>query len=286
MSFMRLARSLLLALAPVGLAGCLHEADRPTWMNRIPLLRSTPEPNTAALEYVLIERPAGGDEINRQVWDRIDEQFLPFETRTLLEATGLRVGLASESTPGPLRKMIDDPRTGRGHRFRTFSLDKPAPLLVGGVTPHAAFPMPAGQDGTTKFARDEVALGFEATVRDAPDGKVLVKLVPHARYRDPGHFLPTEGGERDVGTEQFPAAGFEVTLSPNEFLVIGTDSYWDGTFGHAAFTGPQDDRQVQRLLVLRAGRTKDDRGSLPEAISQAVAPPLASQATAARGVSP
>ncbi len=286
MSFMRLVRCLLIALAPIGLAGCLHEADRPAWMNRIPLLRSTAEPNAAALEYVLVERPVGGEEINRDVWLRIDEQFLPFETRTVLEATGLRVGIASESAPGPLRKMIDDPRTGRGHRLRTFALDKPAPLLVGGVVPHAAFPMPAGENGTTTFARDEVALGFEVTVRDAPDGKVLLKLVPHARFRDPGHLLPTADGERDVGTEQFPAAGFEVTLSPNEFLVVGTDAYWGGTFGHAAFTGFEDDRQVQRLLALRAGRTRGDRGAGPDADTQAVAPPLASQATAARGVSP
>jgi len=285
MSFMRLARSLFFALAPVGLAGCLHEADRPAWMNRIPLLRSTPEADAAGLEYWLIERPVGGDDINRHVWDRIDEQIFPFETRATLEATGLRVGIASESTPGPLRKMIEDPRTGRGHRLRTFSLDKPAPMLVGGVLPHAAFPMPAGESGTARFARDEVALGFEITVKDGPDGKVLVRFVPHARFRDAGHLLPTDGGERDVGTEHFPAAGFEVTLSPTEFLVIGTDSYREGTFGHAAFIGVDDDRQVQRLLVLRAGRTKGDRAPT-EANAQAAAPPLASQATAARGVSP
>ena len=284
---MRLARLFVIALVPVGLAGCLHEADRPGWMNRIPLLRPTAGPDAAALEYVVIERPAGGEEINRAVWDRIDEQIFPFETRTQLEATGLRVGIASESTPGPLRKMIDDPRSGRGHRFRSFSLDKPHPMLVSTVLPHAEFTIPAGEHGTTKFARADTALGFEVTVHDAPDGKVLVKLVPHARYRDPGHLLPTADGERDVGTERFPAAGFEVPLSPTENLVVGTDSYRAGTFGHAALTGPRDDRQVQRLLVLRAGRTKGDRdGLLPDANTQAVAPPIASQVTAARGVSP
>ena len=147
----------------------------------------------------------------------------------MLEEAGLRVGIASESTPGPLRKMIDDPRTGRGHRFRTFSLDKPAPLLVSGVLPHAGVHHPDRRGGTAKFARDETALGFEVTVRDGPDGKVLVKFVPHARFRDPGHLVPTADGERDVGTEHFPAAGFEVALSPTEFLVIGTDAYREET---------------------------------------------------------
>ena len=279
---MRLARWLVIGLLPLGLAGCLHEADRPTWMNRIPLLRNAPEPGTASLEYVLIERPAGGEEINRQVWNRIDELIVPFETRLVLEATGLRVGIASESTPGPLRKLIDEPRTGRGHRYRTFPLDKPAPLLVSGPVPHATFPIPSGEDGTSRFVRDDAALGFEVTVRDGPDGKVQVKLVPHARFRDAGHLLPT-GGERNVGTETFPAAGFEIALGPTEYLVIGTDYLREGTFGHAALTGQVEERTVQRLLVLRAGQTKAEPAA---STTQATAAPIASQATAARGARP
>jgi hypothetical protein len=284
---MRLARLLLIGLTPVGLVGCLHEADRPEWMNRIPLLRATPDPDSAILEYVIVERTAGGEDVNRRVWDRIDEQLFPFETRTVLEDAGLRVGTASESTPGPLRKMIEDPRTGRGHRFRSFPLDKPAPLLVSGALPRAVFSLPAPDGHRIGFNHDQTALGFEITVRDAADGKVFVKLVPHAKYREPHQLLPTEGGERDQGTESFPAAGIEVALSPTEYLVIGTDSYREGTFGHAALTGPKEDRVVQRLLVLRASRTKSEHGTAtvgPD--SQVVAPPLVSQATAARGVSP
>jgi len=107
--------------------------------------------------------------------------------------TGLRVGIASESAPGPLRNLIDDPRSGRGHRFRTFSLDKPAPLLVSGVVPHAAFTVPAGESGTAKFDRDEAALG---AFLDAVDGglthlaaegvahlpaRLLLVQLPHAQ---------------------------------------------------------------------------------------------------------
>jgi hypothetical protein len=286
-SFMRLTRRSFIALVPVLLAGCLHQADRPAWMNHIPLLRSTPEPNSAALEYVIIERPAGTEEINRRVWERVDELVFPFETLATFQAAGLRVGIASESTPGPLRKLIDDPRTGRGHRFRTFPLDQPAPLLVSTPVPHADIVIPAGENGTTRFARDDASFGFEITVRDGTEGRVIVKLVPHARFRDPSRLLPTDGGERDFGTEDFPAAGFEVTLSSTEYLVIGTDFYREGTFGHVALTGAKDERQVQRLLVLRAGRTKGDRELPPPGPeSQATAPPLASQATMVRGVSP
>src|SRR5262245_33428723 len=172
-SSMRLVRLLLLGLTPVALAGCLHEADRPAWMNRLPLLRGTPDPDSALIQYVIVERTASGDEINRRVWDRIDEQLFPFETRTVLEAAGLRVGTVSESTPGPLRKMIEDPRTDWGHRVRSFALDKPAPLFVSGAIPRAAFTLPGLDGRPTSFGRDQVALGFDMTVRDGPDNKVV-----------------------------------------------------------------------------------------------------------------
>jgi hypothetical protein len=286
---MRLARLLLIALGPAALAGCLHEADRPRWLDNLSLLRPTPEADAAAVKYVLVERPAGGEEINRRVWDRIDEQFLPFETRVLLEDAGLRVGIATDSAPGPLRKMIEDPRTARGHRGRTFALDRPAPLAVSLPVQRAEFSVQAAEGGRTTFVRDDVALGFDVTVRDAGDGKVLVHFVPHARYRDPNQLLPTGDGVRDQATETFPGVAFEVTLAASEYLVIGTDWYWEGTFGHQAFSAEKGGRAVQRLLVLHAGRTKADRTGptlLTGEDGQAVAPPLASQATAARGARP
>jgi hypothetical protein len=89
-------------------------------------------------------------------------------------------------------------------------------------------------------------------------------------------------GERDTETEHFPAAGFEIALAPTEFLVIGTEFYREGTFGHAALTGQVDERPVQRLLVLRAGQTRADPA---DQTTQAVLP-IASQATAARGARP
>jgi hypothetical protein len=283
---MRLARVLIVGLLPVALAGCLHESDRPRWMNRIPLLRSAPAEDAAAIEYVLVERPAGGEEINRRVWNQIDEQILPFENRTVLEADGLRVGIASESTPGPLRKLIEDPRTVRGHRHRTFPLDKPAPLLLTDPLAKAEFALPATDGSPTFFSREFVALGFEITVRDAPDGKVHVRLTPRARFRDPSRLLPTDLEDRDQATETFPGAGFEVTLLPSEYLVVGTDSYWEGTFGHATLTEETDDRHAQRLLVLRARHWKPDRPMLLGGGGRPTAAPLATQASLARGYAP
>lgn len=286
---MRLARALCAAFLPLVVAGCLsdRESIAARWRDRLPLFRSAPDADTAFVEYVVAERAAGGDDVNRRVWDRIDEQGVPYETRAILEENGLRAGTIGGSTPGPLRGMIDDPRTSRGHRFRSFPLDKPAPLMVAGPLSRAEFAL-AGSQGPMAFAHDQINLGFELIVREAPDGKVIVKFVPQARFREPMQLLPSVTGERDQGSESFPAAGFEIALSPNEYLVVGTDVFRPDTFGYAAFTDVKDGRPVQRLLVLRAGLTKADRGSpgFLGSDDRAGAAPLATQAGIARASRP
>ena len=89
-------------------------------------------------------------------------------------------------------------------------------------------------------------------------------------------------------SELFPTAGFEVALGVSDYLVVGTDWYWDGTFGSAAFVGEKDGRPIQRLLVLRASRTKakGDLNLLSGEPERAAAPPLATQASLVRGARP
>lgn len=286
---MRPLRALLIAAIPIALAGCLSDGNRSRWLDPIPLLGGSTDPDTALLQYVIIERTAGTEDINRRAWDRVDEQVLSFETREALETAGLRAGTTTESAPGVLRKLIDDPRTSWGHRARTFALDKPAPLPVSGVLQRAEFSMPTANGGTIQFNREGAVLGFDITVRRGSEGKVLCKIVPRVKYHDPSQILPADAGDRGLSTESFPAAGFELAILPTEYIVIGTDSYWEGSFGHAAFVSDKEERQVQRMLVLKATRSKSESQSqLPITTSskQVEAPPLAVQAATARGAMP
>jgi hypothetical protein len=113
--------------------------------------------------------------------------------------------------------------------------------------------------------------------------------VPRVTDHDPSQILPADVGDRGLSTETFPAAGFELAILPSEYIVIGTDSYWEGSFGHVAFVSEKDERQVQRMLVLKATRRSAERQS-PLPISgtndQFEAPPLAIQAATARSARP
>ena len=279
---MRRARRWLVALLVVSLAGCFStQEQRARWADPFDLFAPGRETDSASVHYVLIERPAG-EEINRRVWDQVDEQIFPFETRTALEAAGLRVGRVGGTMPAQLRRLVDNPRSRGGLRGRYFALDKPVPLATTDQLPKVDFPVADPEGATSRFAKDRVTLGFDVTVREAKDGGVVVKVVPHARFRDPTRLLVGELSDGDIATELFPTAGIELPLSANEYLVIGTDSYREDTFGHAALVGEKDGETAQRLIVLWAGLAKSPK---PAAIG-AGPPPLAVQANTARGSRP
>ena len=87
-------------------------------------------------------------------------------------------------------------------------------------------------------------------------------------------------------TENYAALSFEVTLAPNEFLVIGAGSDRPETLGYQCFVRPDESAPVQRLLVIRTGRmaqnesvtNSEDASPFPSA-----APPLAIQAALTSG---
>jgi hypothetical protein len=85
--------------------------------------------------------------------------------------------------------------------------------------------------------------------------------------------------------------GWDVTVAPNEYVVLGARSDRPATLGHASFVRGGEAVPVQRLLVIRT--TRPDKGLEPTATAEAPAelslrskaPPLALQAswTVARG---
>jgi hypothetical protein len=283
----------LLLLFPL-LTGCLgNSTSRAQFFNRLPFLNSTdPTQESAFIEYVMIDRPAGRDEINRRVWDRVDEQVIHTDIRIGLEAIGLRIGTISDSMPGVLRGMVDDPRTNRGHRFRSFAADKTAALIITPENKRVDFTMPNGTREPIQFTREKASLGFEISVKELPDNKVQVRLVPIARFYDPTLFVPThENGIREEASETFPTGAIDIVVSASEYIVIGTEYYTPRTFGHNAFVGHSTtlERSAQRVLVLRAGLTKAER-SAPKLLNGKDDPsgtlPIASQASIARGQKP
>jgi hypothetical protein len=287
---MRRARVFWLGLLALGLSGCLH--DRParssSFFDRFS--RGPSGPDAVFLEYALIERPAGSAAINREVWANLDEQVLPAETRALLTENGFRVGVVGGLLPSELEAMIANPKSDTGHRQRRLYVNNPAALLVNGPVPKAEYQVRAKMDETPDDASFEQArFSMTFTPSHGSDGRVTLRCVPEVEYLDRRRWVPAGApGMNWLNTkpaEKYESLAFEVTLSPREFLIVGTHYERGPWLGNRAFVGMQGPDKVQRLLIVRAGRVTPAAGDADAPAGKDGVVPLVSQASAsaARG---
>jgi hypothetical protein len=132
------------------------------------------------------------------------------------------------------------------------------------------------------------------------DGRIRLHFTPQVRHGEeavrPGPAADRSGWvmQAQRPTESYEALGWDVTVAPNEYVIVGARSNKPATLGHASFVRPGEAVPVQRLLVIRT--TRPDKGLEPPAPAEASqevsmrskVPPLALQAscTAMRGGSP
>ncbi len=258
-------RALLLGLLLCPLAGCLN--DRParstSFIDRFRGMGGPSGADAVFIEYAVIERPAGSSAINRDVWANIDEQLLTAEKRALLSENGLRVGVVGGMLPAELEAMIANPKSAIGHRQRRLYANNPAVLTVNGPVPQVECQLREALDlppTTQKFEQAKFSIGITPTLRSFKDRGdcVVLKCVPEIEHQDKKNWLPTGAAGpawlNGKPADRIEALGWEVTLSPREFLIIGTHYGRSGWIGNLIFGGEQANEKVQRLLIVRAGR--------------------------------
>jgi hypothetical protein len=76
--------------------------------------------------------------------------------------------------------------------------------------------------------------------------------------------------QEQLPTESYAALGFEVTLAPNEYILVGGRFDKPETLGHQCFVRADETKPVQRLLVIRTSRPAPgviaeakDHGAIP-----------------------
>jgi hypothetical protein len=116
------------------------------------------------------------------------------------------------------------------------------------------------------------------------DGRVTLRFTPEVRHgapvMKPRPVQDPSGTKswtlvRDQPTESYPWLGWDMTLRPNEFVVVGTLLDHPDTLGHRFFLHTETTAPVQRLLVIRVGRAP--RAEAPDEPFDDRAPPLALQ---------
>lgn len=257
------------AILVAAAAGCLGPAARTDTAFRRPTGGLPPAlPDGLYVESVLLERPLGDPALDRELWAG-ESSAVPPATRALLAENGLRATVLSGNPPPAFRRLLDSPdaHDGRGLTFANRAEE---------VIPTAGPTDPCGYRVLTALAGEKARVslrqahgGVQVRPERTPDGRVKVRCEPQVQHGErETHYRPTADAtgftaQEEVPLEAYPALGFEVTLGPGDYLLIGSPAAATETLGAALFVADAGGRPRQRVLAVRATWRGEKPAELP-----------------------
>jgi hypothetical protein len=290
---MRPAQAALLALLAAGLGGCFGSRSQPTIAYRQPggPFEGPTGDDVVQIHHALVERPCGDRFLNHELWDLADEQAVPLERKVVLEENGFRVCQIAGLPPAGLQALLSSPRSCKGMRRVSAHAGTATQLPVGAAWPRCVCRVKAGPGEGEEVALDKAQCLLEVVPTLAEDGRVTLHFTPRLRHGEQKRIMEAKAtcpdGPLDWNVEMrqpeeaYPATGWEVTVGPGEYVVVGARLDRPDTLGQRFFL-PSGEPARQCLLVVRAAP-----GSAGPPAARRGPAPLALQAgwTTARGTS-
>jgi hypothetical protein len=254
-------------------AGCLW-GDNPDHSSLLQKIRIPPMfcgPDSIQCDLMVIERPLGDPYLNDQLWLSTDNTAMGLENKAILDDNGFCVGQVIGMNPDQLQKLLACerywaavPGTGRimvpAGRSKTLELSPPMRVCSFQIKTDA---------GTQDVEVDsgQCVLRIEPSL--ASEGRIKLKFTPLVVYGQVGPQFETAPKEFCVSMEfkrpckTYDRLGWDLTVSPNQFVVIGThfddraDETAPQTLGSQFFLRDNGKQFMQRILVLRAMRGRE-----------------------------
>jgi hypothetical protein len=294
---MRQGAALLLGLIASVMLGCVSSqpAPRGSWLDRLLHPAGPTGPDVVQMDLALIERPVGDAYLNHDLWVSADEQVVALDNKALLEDNGFRIGQIGGITPVGLQTLLTSERSCANPRRIRTQAGRPSKLVLGPELAECRFRIE--RDGElVPVTLEKAQCTLEVVPSLTADGRTRLRFVPQI-FHGETTLLPRPTTDlsgwilkEERPTERYAALAWEVTLAPNEYVLIGGRYDRPETLGQQCFLRADEPTPVQRLLVIRTSRPgKELEGSSPPPGSDDGAvpalPPIASRAamTTARG---
>jgi hypothetical protein len=282
-----------LALGVACCAGCLGRRGQSS-TSRAPAGLPFSGPTGAdvvQIDVALLEAPVGNAYLNHGLWQSADEQLVPLERKNVLRDNGFRVGAVGGLPPAELLALLTSPRSCPDPRRIRTRAENPLLIPVSPPRPTCAFRTRNGSQ-SKEVSLSEARCFLEVVPSLVREGQVRLRFTPLIKHgkptraprprKEPSGTLRWQWSESQP-QEVYDWLAWELTVSPGEYVVIGTTAP-EETLGRQCFFPAEGERPVQKLLVLRATHLP---GAAPLDKKLSRVPPLAIQATwSARGTSP
>lgn len=284
---MRRAWAVLLLLPAACPAGCVSTRPErsPSLFEARRVFQGPAGDDVVQFQVALTERPAGDRGVNEELWQLVDDEGVGFDRKQVLKDNGLRVCQIGGQPPAALQRLLASSKSNPDPRGLSCRAGKPITLPIGPVLPRCSFLLV--QDGEpVPVDLDQAQCQVEVVPHLTDDNRIRLRFTPQIKHGPvkqkacPVH-APSgvlEWGQRwEQDEEDYPALAWELTVNPNEFVVVGTMPGREETLGQQFFVRAEESRAVQRLLVLRVARAAP-ASPAPEFAGSSKAPPLASRA--------
>lgn len=270
--------------------GCVTDPSRPvvSWYERTNVLQGPTGSDVVQIDVALLEQPIGDRYLNDELWTLADEQFLPLDRKKVFAENGLRIGQISGITPPGLQAMLTSDRSNPTPRQKQMRATKSTSIELGPVLEQCRFEINKDKNSPSTLVEMKQALcSLEVTPALGEEGRTRLHFVPrlaHGASNGLRGITPesinwlTKQQQRPA--ESFEQLGWDVSLLPNEYVVIGGRYDRPNTLGHTSFVRPDEVNPVQRLLVIRVTRLQPEPAfaNSDQADSLHQSPPLALQA--------
>ncbi len=259
---MRRVRGSLSGLLLVLLAGCFTgQVARPPaaeYAHTSHASHAPLTPESVVVDLVLLECPVGDPFLNGDLWASTDEQVVPLEHKALLAENGFRVGQVVGLTPARLHALIVSDRYCVRRWRQILPSGRSLALAVSPAAVPAFHCQVALEGRLENLALDQAQAFLVLVPALTAGGRTRLKFTPQIQHgEEHKDYQPGSQGWDIVYRryrKTYPELGWDVTVAPNEYVVIGTTRDGPDTLGRACFVQYDGQRAVQRLLVLRTTR--------------------------------
>lgn len=264
----------VLVAAICGIQGCMHPIGLSPghWIGgKKPLGLMGVEGDDAIIVCLaVVERPINDPYIHAALWEMIDEQVIPFESKVRLSENGIRAGVLGGQPPQAFLEILGSDRSCINPRQIQTRFGQPVVATIGTTRDELAYRLRSTSESPDWY-QAKATCQWEVIVSPGEPGRLKVSLCPlvkHGESQISPRAVQDKSGiltwqlQSQQQVERHVTGQIEVETRAGEFLLVGAFGEKGDTLGNAWFRQPDPRGSVQRMLVIRTARRSAESTAL------------------------